>query len=288
MFTHLIVPLDGSPQAAVALPLARTIAQRTGAELVLVRVVPGYQLDPPKTAVALEYLEGVARELADLRVQLVIARGDDIAAVLIGRVELHNADLVVMAPHGRGGLRRVMAGSVANRLIARSPAPVVVLRPGARRGRTLTRLLVPVDGSALQGAAVNMARVLASTFSMHVCVLRVARGGGSRSSRADEAELQAARASVEQLTHALRHAGVAADGRVELGPVAHTICGVADEVGADLVIMATHGRTGLARAVRGSVTDEVVRAVHAPVLLVRRPLGQRRDPAAHTAAPTPD
>jgi nucleotide-binding universal stress UspA family protein len=62
---------------------------------------------------------------------------------------------------------------------------------------------------------------------------------------------------------------VEAEGQVLLGNVSETICTTADKVQTDLVVMATHGRTGVARAVRKSVADEVVRTVHAPVLLVR-------------------
>jgi nucleotide-binding universal stress UspA family protein len=283
MFNCLIVPLDGTPQAAVALPLARTIARRTGAELVMVRLVPGYALDPPKTQVALEYLERVAREL-DVPVRLVVARGDDVATELIFKAKLHDADLIVMATHGRAGLRRAIAGSVADRVIARSPVPVLVLRPGARRRRTFSRLLVPVDGSLLQGRALDAACALATVFSMHVDVLRVVPPRSAMATRFfgqnEEQARQAAEASVEQLVHAFRHAGIASDGHVLVGHVAETICTTADEVGTDLVIMATHGRTGLGRAVRGSVANQVVRTVHAPVLLLRGRLDGDRASAA--------
>jgi nucleotide-binding universal stress UspA family protein len=272
MFKRLIVPMDGTPQAAVALPLARTMAQRTGAGLVLVRLVPGYALDPPRTGVALDYLERVARKL-DVPVRLVVARGDDVAAELIFKAKLHDADLIVMATHGRAGLRRAIAGSVADRAIARSPVPVLVLRPGARRGRTFSRLLVPVDGSLLQGWALYAACALARTFSMHVDVLRVVPPRSALVTRFfgqnnDQAR-QAAWASVHQLVSAFRHAGIECDEHVAVGHVAEAISATADEVGTDLVVMATHGRTGVARAVRGSVADQVIRTVQAPVLLLR-------------------
>jgi nucleotide-binding universal stress UspA family protein len=282
MFDRLIVPLDGTPQAAVALPLARTMAQRSGAGLVLVRLVPGYALDPPRTGVALEYLDRVAREL-DVPVRLVVARGDDVAAELVFKAKLHDADLIIMATHGRAGLRRAIVGSVADRVLARSPVPVLVLRPGARRGRTFSRLLVPVDGSLLQGRALDAACALARVFSMHLDVLRVVPSRSATTTRFfgqnDEQAKQAAQASVEMLVHAFRHAGIASDGHVLVGHVAETICATADAVRTDLVIMATHGRTGRARAVRGSVADQVVRTVHAPVLLLRGRLDGGRAPA---------
>jgi nucleotide-binding universal stress UspA family protein len=288
MFKRLLVPMDGTPQAAVALPLARTMAKRTGAGLVLVRLVPGYALDPPRTGVALDYLERVAREL-DVPVRLVVARGDDVAAELVFKAKLHDADLIVMATHGRAGLRRAIAGSVADRVIGRNPVPVLVLRPGARRRRTFSRLLVPVDGSLLQGRVLYAACALARTFSMHVDVLRVVPPRSvlvtTFLGQNNDHARRAAQASVHQLVSAFRHAGIECDEHVALGQVAQAMSATADEVGTDLVVMATHGRTGVARAVRGSVADQVVRTVHAPVLLMRGRLDRGRVPAGYDPWP---
>jgi nucleotide-binding universal stress UspA family protein len=89
----------------------------------------------------------------------------------------------------------------------------------------------------------------------------------------EEASLSGAATYVTMLADRLRAAGLQADGRSVQGPVAKSIDAVAEELDTDLIVMSTHALTGPARAVLGSVADEVVRTSSRPVLLVRRPGG---------------
>ncbi|MDP8921496.1 MAG: universal stress protein [Chloroflexota bacterium] len=139
---RLMVPLDGSPLAEEALPLAVDLASATGARLTLVRVeswvtegsapygsVPEFtELEDEAAAEAQEYLAQVAGRLGPApAVDMVVLRGRPAEALV--DFSLHErTDLVVMTTHGRGGLRRLVLGSVADRVV-RAGVPALLSRP---------------------------------------------------------------------------------------------------------------------------------------------------------------
>lgn len=175
-----LVPLDGSPLAEAALVpalhLVAALSQPSGATLHLLRVVE----PPPEDAAALsfvaqreqaehrrevrqelrvarEYLEATATWLREryadalgVAVTWSVGRGDDVAATILRAAELAHhtapeggpqaADLIAMATHGRGGLRRWLMGSVAERLVRDAPMPVLVVRPGSSDRDAVPRL----------------------------------------------------------------------------------------------------------------------------------------------------
>lgn len=145
MYKKILVPLDGSKLAEVALPHAIAQAKLSGGTLVLLRAIS------PITAAALaegaayidwdrvradleadarSYLEGVRERLAaeGLDVQVECREGEP-ADVIIDAEERHGVDLVVMATHGRSGLGRWVLGSVADRIVRAAKAPVLLIRP---------------------------------------------------------------------------------------------------------------------------------------------------------------
>ncbi|HZS00410.1 MAG TPA: universal stress protein [Chloroflexota bacterium] len=286
MFKKLLVPLDGSSRSAVALPLARTLAKATGGEIVLVRVIPDDLLgaDPVVRAEAENSLAQIAKELAGagVHVTTIVQAGANPAADITATVRRQGADLVVMATHGRTGLRRAVLGSVAERVLAESPVPVAVLRPGGHRVTHVTTLLVPVDGSPGASVALGLAVPLARTARARIVLLDVVGSvlqyaGLMAAGMApvapdpawDDEALAAARSYVEGLSARLRKAGIEAEGRAVLGRAGATIVETANDVGADLIVMSTHALTGPARALLGSTADEVVREARRPVLLIR-------------------
>ncbi len=286
MFKKLLVPLDGSSRSAVALPLARTLAKATGGEIVLVRVIPDDLLgaDPMVRAEAENSLAQIAKELAGagVHVTTIVQAGANPAADITATVRRQGADLVVMATHGRTGLRRAVLGSVAERVLAESPVPVALLRPGGHRVTHVTTLLVPVDGSPGASVALGLAVPLARTTRARIVLLDVVGSvlqyaGLMAAGMApvapdpawDDEALAAARSYVEGLSARLRKAGIEAEGRAVLGRAGATIVETANDVGADLIVMSTHALTGPARALLGSTADEVVREARRPVLLIR-------------------
>ena len=140
------VPLDGTAMAETALPLATALAERTGADLILVRVVPTVStipsthgpaatLLPAATSELLRLEEDEAREYlgnlmaaapATVSTVAVVRRGDPVEQ-LTRAINDHAIDLVVMSTHGKSGLSGLWSGSVAAKLLARVDRPVILV-----------------------------------------------------------------------------------------------------------------------------------------------------------------
>lgn len=288
MFSTVLVPLDGSPAAEMALPTARALATALGAQVNLLRVVrrPVALLDGHAAEIrqAATYLDGLARELSasNLRVRTHVRSGD-VAEAILAEIGAGRVDLVVMATRGHSGVVRAVLGSVASEILSRSPVPVVLLRADGRGLSGIKRLLVPLDGSAGAALALGAAIDLAHATGAHLTVLKVVAPipvwtyeasagfyfGQHIDPGWDTAALAGARRYIDHLVDQLRESGVYADGRAVLGDVPTTIAQTAVDISADLIVMSTRAHTGPARAVLGSVADAVVRLAQSPVLLMR-------------------
>jgi nucleotide-binding universal stress UspA family protein len=292
MFRSILVPLDGTPDAAAAIPLARTIAQATGGAVHLLQVIPSPT--PGGTSEAAAYLEPLAEELrsVDLRVDMSVRKGDP-GSQIIGYARALAVDLIVMATRAIGQRSILALTSVARHVVTESPAPVLLLRPGAIGAGQVHTLLVPVDGSPGGSLALAAARALAHATGSRIVLLDVvvpvpatalaALPGMTVGGYIDAAWEDLARASahnyVDSLAYSLTSAGVVCEGRVATGDVSAEIVQCAEDVDADLIVMSTHAVPWPARAFLGSVADRVVRDGDRPVLLVRR------EPPAGDATP---
>jgi nucleotide-binding universal stress UspA family protein len=147
MFKNLLVPLDGSGLAEVALPAAVALAQQFGSNLILLRVVRPPQVtgqtsggiaygefvaDLRQRAVdeAQQYLhsqQGMLRQQG-LHVDVVVAEGQNVAELILDNADDLRIDTVVMSTHGRGGLSRWVFGSVADKVLRRAMVPVLLIR----------------------------------------------------------------------------------------------------------------------------------------------------------------
>jgi nucleotide-binding universal stress UspA family protein len=298
----VIVPLDGSTLAESALPVAVELARLARAELLLVHVHVPLTPEPiyvEGLPVLDEHLRPLRRqhEQAYLDRHLKAVGGAVRAASLIllgspaqaiaAHAQAIGASLVVTTTHGRGGLERAWLGSVADDLIRVSPVPLLLIRPGTAVSAPFRRLLVPLDGSPLGETILPSATRLAGIDpEAEIVLLRIVQPVTSALWVADPAVLPAA--TMAELS---RQAQADAEGYLaevlrRLGPprprararvatadgVAAAILEVAREEGADLVALATHGRSGFVRLALGSVADKVLRGSPLPVLLHRPPV----------------
>jgi nucleotide-binding universal stress UspA family protein len=296
MYRTILVPLDGSAFGERALPMALEVARATGAQLVLVRaagasVLPGVDATEAQCQAISEaesYLADEALNLAGQGIQAATAVPFAPAAeAILLEVAMRRADLVIMCTHGRSGLGRWIYGSVAEGVLTRSPVPVLLVRPtGAQPALTpvpgQSCLLVPLDGSAWAEAALPHAAALARNFGCGIQLLTVVAPPripySDMTPTLDMLEAGEAQSKANQ-THAheylgeaaerLRRDGLRAETAVLEGPPADAILRQAHAIGARLILMATHGRSGLARLLLGSVALEVVHRTLLPVLLVR-------------------
>jgi nucleotide-binding universal stress UspA family protein len=302
------VPLDGSAVAEQALPYAETLARVTGAPLHLVRVLDPTHLGSfdgsvamrrwieDERGVARHYLERTEQDLRQ-RQRTVTAeyRLGSAASELLATSQ--SGDLLVMATHGRSGLGRWFLGSVAEAVLRRAAVPILLVRASepAPALAIVRRLVVPLDGSPLAEQALPVAIDLATRLQVPTHLVTVIEGSGTMpldlaatavsASRSAETvtRLQAeAQARLAGPAARLEHAGVATSTEVRHGVPGFTIVALTQP--GDLIVMTSHGRTGLERWFLGSVAESVVRQATVPVLLVRAAPGPPDGPASGAAA----
>jgi nucleotide-binding universal stress UspA family protein len=198
------------------------------------------------------------------------------------------ADLIVMTTHGRGPLSRFWLGSVADELIRHSPVPLLVHRPlqgtapEARGPFPFRRILVPLDGTALAEAALAPATALARLFGAELHLLRavepvlvpVPDGVSDFPPLTGQPLIEhltaQARVDLDRVAGRLRSEGLAVSSQVTVHDFFEAAAPAVLEAAktADLIVLATHGRSRVARFFFGSVADNVVRAAPCPVLVV--------------------
>jgi nucleotide-binding universal stress UspA family protein len=314
-FQSILVPLDGSPFAEQALPLAAELAKRGGGKLLLALV---HQLppNPLDTATAnmfnfvelatrkseQAYLDGYADKIraAGIEVASAVTLEGPTVSSLVQYVQEAGIGLVVMATHGRGGMERAWLGSVADQLTRNVQVPVLLVRPtengtvaAATEGKG--QVLVPVDESTLAEEVLGPAAKVARLWGSEISVLQVvppialAQDAMASISSAYDEELthlrrDQAQAYVERVAGYLRERGLRANGAAIVGArVADSILSVARPGQVSLIALATHGRGGLQRLAIGSVADKLVRGAAVPVL-VYRPTGARNEKRSNRRA----
>lgn len=296
MFTSILVSLDGSSFAETALQMGLALSRLTGADVHLATVhepVPSFSYDEWESAAwdwSSEYIQRVkdaAKPLAGGKVGGWVGSGR-VTECLQLRADQVGADLVVMATHGRGALTRAWLGSTADAFVRRADQPVLLVRPPEAGHPPLDadvrfkRILVPLDGSALSESEIELAAGVAGMFEAELILARVVSYPVEIASPylphtvqmnqaiVDEAREVAGR-YLDEIADRLRAEDLKVRTVVEVdAQPGHAIAQLARTHEADLVVMATHGRSGLQRALLGSTTDKVIRGVQVP-MLVRRP-----------------
>ena len=289
-YNKLLVPLDGSPLAEKALPYATYIARKHGSEILLLTIgsAPGNQRI---AALSRAYLELKAGQLKDEGVKAAaeIVYGGNVADIIVKYAEKNDIDLIAICTHGYSGFKRLMLGSVAEKVIGSTNRPVLLIRPGAREASGLSRILLPLDGSFFSETAIPYAVEMARGSGASLTLLAVTEVPNVPSDRpADikpsweeyrEALIQEARQQADEylsrVKSEIEDKKVKVSCQVVVGDIADGICKVADCEKMDMVVMATHGRTGVSRLVFGSVARRIADESKQPVLLVR-PEEERR------------
>ena len=287
---RILVPLDGSRLSEAVVPLAEALARDYETELLILRALRG-QTSAETEVVAQQDAEAYLAAMAEgLRargvpgVQWKVWYDEPDRA--IADAALHNdVDLITMSTHGRGGLSRLLFGSVAESLIRRAPVPVLLVRgemtwrPGA-----IGRILVTLDGSELSEAVLPVVERLAGPFDFAIDLLRVVEPipGPALAELPPSARaligLRAAEAAgyLGKVAAALEEKGLRVRSEVREGPTVEAIQHYAREAGAGLIAMSTHGRSGLGRFFLGSVAERVLRGALVPVLLWKSPAERQR------------
>ena len=290
MFRHLLVPLDGSALAEIAVRAAASIAEKEHARVTLLHVV---EKGAPQEIhgqrhltgehEALAYLEEIkARLPAGISVEMHVhsQKIADVAHSLYEHAGEMEASLVVMCRHGRSGLRGMLFGSIAQQVVALGETPVLLLSPEAPEWQA-RRILVPLDGEADHETGVICADALARAFGAQLELLVVVP---TRSTLPGTHALASGflpgttRMLLEMSEQSAREylAGVSAKlpprklpvlQTVLRGEPAKTIAEFARSSQADIVCMGTHGTAGTQAFWAQSVTARVAARTRAALLL---------------------
>ncbi len=301
MYTRILVPLDGSKLAEQVLPYVRVLAPALQSQVHLVRVVEA-PINEVAIATRPKYYEGVLKaethrsgdylaEIAesfredDLSVSSAVVEGRPVACIA-AEAEQESGTIIAMSSHGRSGFTRWLLGSVANQVLQAAANPLLIVKttdrdPPANQVK-LEHILVPLDGSDLAEEILPLAGRLARALTLPVTLVRVTPTRDTYYRYADSPiyawEDLIARIdgeAAEYLNHTrqklIRQGGSSVQERLLHGSPAEAIIDLARKTTGNLVMMTTHGRSGVGRWVLGSIADRVVRHSGNPVLLVRIP-----------------
>ena len=268
-----------------------------------------------------QYLADIARseDLMDLKTETITLTGEAAPTILDVAREQH-IDLIVMSSHGHTGFKRWVLGSVAQRVARHSPVPVFILRDGGslpthsfpdpKRPLRALMGLVPLDGSELaESALVPAAELITALAAPAQGIMQLTQVIPFPESEQDDAQGRTDLEAKEQaICEAELYLGVVAD-RLRNGNITDlhfgVVCSIAEGKdvaealirlaehgeamestgllgGCDLLVMATHGRSGLQRWIMGSVTERVLEATKLPLLIVH---ACRSDEAPHGHLP---
>jgi len=303
MYKKMLIPLDRSELAEVVFPHAREIAGRLGLQVVLLHVASreehdrvssfkGY-LDSKSEALLnqayyVQRSSGKPTKDGNVRVTSVLTVGNPPEEIL-QYVEENSVDLVLMATHGRSGITRWALGSVADKVLRRSSVPVWLVRAAKPESGVSAmwpnmKVLVPLDGSTMAESVLPHVEALSRQrgIEMEVTLMRVIEhqpanadrsaekaGPGKDARRRKDDTRAECEAYLADIAGKLSSSAVSVRSEVLAGDPSEQIIEYANKNRSGLVLMATHGRSGVGRWAFGSVADRVLRRSSRPLLLVR-------------------
>jgi nucleotide-binding universal stress UspA family protein len=294
MFTHLLVPLDGSKLAEGSLAVASMLCQKLNAVATLIHII---EEDAPQEIhgerhltdedEACRYLNEIAEKyfLPDAVTCHVHAeKVQDVAQSISDHSGELAPDLIVMCTHGKSGLRDFMVGSIAQQIIGLGKTPILLVNPLEDDHETVrfTKILVALDGDPAHDASLPVAAELAQKLGagLHLLTVvhtlgtlpgeRAATGWmlpGATRAMLDMDE-ETALEHLQILAGEWRKKGLSVTTEVLRGDPAQQIVANTVNVGADLIALATHGKSGMSAFWSSSVGPRVVGSSETPLLLI--------------------
>lgn len=305
MYKRILVPLDTSKLAEIAIPYAEELAVKLGSEVILIHVRTS--ADAPDKTEHRAYISKMAGEVEQhIKKSSALPPGEKVKVVsaiigspsiithpaeqILDYAEKENISLIVVATHGRSGISRWTLGSTANKLARASKCPVLLIRAKTAVPESvhLEKILVPLDGSKLSEAVLPYIENLASKLKTRINLLNVVENAyyiipvydgmgygtaGIVRVPYNEEEVkplkEAAEKYVKSISDKLMTEGIKANYEVRVGFAGEEIIEAEVEMHPDMVAMSTHGHSGFGRWENGSITDKVLHAGNTPLLLVR-------------------
>jgi nucleotide-binding universal stress UspA family protein len=290
---RVLFPTDLSEGAQRAFPQAAFLADWHDAELHVLNVTGRHRHDyeatkenfPISIDTLTEWLRRPAKsvsgsnwtDLTDLPIEQTQVESAAPAERIVAYAEDQDIDLVVMGTHGRRGVDRMLFGSVTEEVVRQAPCPTFTVRTDAdvEPSKAVGRILVPIDFSEAADAALQHGIEIAQTYGAEIDLLHVVEepfyppaygpdvATFPTQDVMERVETQLADTAREEIGY--EHVMVSA----RTGSPSSEILDYVDENEVDLVVMATHGRTGLDRVLLGSVAERVLRQSPTPVFIVK-------------------
>ncbi len=297
MFKHLLVPLDGSPLAESALPLAVYMADICHARVTLLHVI---EHDAPPEVHGTHHVHTPAEAqsyLATIRdrafpsdqavaIHVHSAEVKDVARSIAAHVAELAPDLIVMCTHGRGGPRRWLFSSKAQQVIALGSTPVLLVPAASAEplGQFICRhIVVPLDGqpdherglqvaaalAGINGAALHLVLVIPTFEALKAEQAATGKFLPHTMTTLLEMSQESAEEYLRGQVEALHTTGLTVTAEIARGEAVVAILQAAQRTRTHMIVLATHGKTGLDAFWSGSLTPQLLERSAAPVLLVR-------------------
>lgn len=291
MNRKILFATDFSDASEEAFRQACAIGARDGAVVGICHVLPRSNAVPPwlqghvlgegeveqRTRDALAERAAALGKAGVAKVETFVTKGDFHAAI-VEQAEAFGADRILVGSHGRTGVARMLLGSVAEKVVRHAHCAVLVARPSPETGPVVASTdLSEASKAGLRAAAHEAARTASELCAVHVLDVDYPGGLPYGVNSAVMVEALQGTEELRETTEALQKIlaetagafGVKATLHVTVGDPAASIVQRAEDIGARLVVLSTHGRTGLSRVLVGSVAEKVVRHAHVSVLAMR-------------------
>lgn len=285
----ILCPTDFSEASVNSIPIATYFARLHGADLHLLHVHLLHAMSPEEDDVpfpgeeeARAALEASVGGISWNRVVHRIERGINAAPTIIDYAEENDVDLVVMGSHGRRGFRRLMLGSVTAEVVRSARRPVLVVRheEDAAPPAEVDRLIVPVDFSSASKGAVAVALELAAMLDVPIELLHAVEPipyvQMAYPIAVDDGEFRThAQRRLDEIVEQLDTSRELRT-TVAVDTAEQAVIDAAFRSPSPLVVMASHGHSGLARVLLGSTTERLLRNAPCPVLVAPTGAEERR------------
>lgn len=285
MYAKILVPLDGSEESKSVLPYIRALSARYGSEADILGVGIGSKKRRVNRLLE-EYIYRVTNDLNQdsVKAKPIIMYGRPAEQILM-YAEENGIDLIIMATHGRSGIARWWLGSVAETVVNEARTPVCLVpniiyeKKKLFNTASINTILLPLDGSNIGESALPHAEALAMKIGSSVSLIHVIPSPealevnviGLDFTRLNKAMHDSGENYLKDVAERIGKKGIKTNYKVVTGDPANMIVEYAAEIKADLIAMSTHGRSGIARWVLGSVADKILHEASMPVWLVRSP-----------------
>ena len=265
MMRKVLAALDGTKASESILPYLETMLSSQDADVTLAHAIR--EASAPLLQKANGYLNRIARGLrakgAVVEIRVLVGKP---ATTIVDLAVNGGYSLVVMCSKGKKGLRRWILGSVAEEVLRHSTVPVLIVHPWTKAGEKprIKRIVVPLDGSHRSGSILPHVAPLAKATGAKVLFMTTV---DPRAKNGYPVEVIAKNLFREQKN--LHREGISTELAIRYGDPVLEILSYGDVQNADMLALSTHGRTGVERALYGSVAESVLRNGKLPMLVLR-------------------